>query len=747
MKYLLLFFGLGLCLAVAAAAPAGTWSLIVGHSNDVHGGIDSSEATFMNPEFPPQLGGGASAARLIDQLRAIARQEHKGFLLLDTGDIFQGTLVGTKTKGDAVVRYMNEVGYEAWVLGNHEFDLGRAVPEGLMQQAEFAVLSANVIDTTGGVRRPFARPYLIRDYGVMKVGIVGITTCGTTRASFSENVKNLVFEPEVPTLAAYRDTLRALGCDVVIAACHLGLPFDRWEASDDVDRREQEGWKSPFASNAMELARRVSGIDILFAGDIHVGYQEPWVDPVNHTPCFQGYGRGTNLLAVEFQFDLGTKKLPGWKTFQDDGTLITLMSDRFPRERAIAQGIDTTAARVEQGYNEVIGEAVIPVTRTGEGESLLGNLIADAMRWKLKGDLALTNKGGVRTDLPAGNITPHDVFNVLPFDNTLSAVTVTGRFMKELIEDKVAYGGSGLYASGHARGDRPRQAARRARDDAWKSAASPASPIRDYRLVTTDYLLEGNSGMEKLVSLRDQAAVESGVYMRDADHRVHPRAFAAASQARRPLAGAELRKKFEIRVRSGGRGDGAILTTFATEHRPQHTFEERNMLRTLGMLFVLLSLALTASAQIMINEFYYDKPGAEVPDAKFVEVFGPAGTSLAGYSIVGINGASGADYLTVALTGTIPDDGYYVVGGASAGNVDQVAAIDLQNAGYSSTPECDAVELRQGSTVVDHVCYGACSGDVCLFGCGPAQRAGLRSAVLRSGQVHRARRRSHGHGH
>ena len=104
---------------------------------------------------------------------------------------------------------------------------------------------------------------------------------------------------------------------------------------------------------------------------------------------------------------------------------------------------------------------MIPITRTGEGESLLGNLICDAMCWKLKGDIAITNKGGVRTDLPSGIITPRDVFNVLPFDNTLSAVTVTGQLhASELIEDKVAYGGSGLYVSGMRVLDRPLAAAR-----------------------------------------------------------------------------------------------------------------------------------------------------------------------------------------------------------------------------------------------------------------------------------------------
>ncbi len=502
------------CILMCTAS-AGTWSLVVLHSNDVHGGVDSSEATFMNPEFPPQLGGGASAARLITRMREHCKQTGKGFLLLDTGDIFQGTLVGTKSKGEAVMRFMNEVGYDAWVIGNHEFDLGRNVCEDLMKQAEFPTLSSNIFDTTATGVKLFAQPYLIKDFGPLSVGIVGITTTGTTRASFEDNLKHLYFAPETKALAAYRDTVRAKGADVVIAACHLGLPFDRWDAWDDLERWEKEGWKSDYARNAMELARRVDGIDLMFCGDIHVGYEKPWVDPVTHTPCFQGYGRGTNLHAIEFVFDLETKTLVEWKTFEDEGVLITLLSERFPRDRKIAETIDTVAARVEIGFNEKIGEAIIPITRTGETESLAGNLICDAMLWRLKGDISITNKGGVRTDFPQGNITPRDVFNVLPFDNTLGAVTVTGAFVKELIEDKVAYGGSGMYVGGmKVKVDRSRPKGDRV--ISLEIGGKPYVPDAEYRLVTTDYLLEGNSGMEKLASLRSQAAVESGVYMREA---------------------------------------------------------------------------------------------------------------------------------------------------------------------------------------------------------------------------------------
>ncbi|MDD2424218.1 MAG: multifunctional 2',3'-cyclic-nucleotide 2'-phosphodiesterase/5'-nucleotidase/3'-nucleotidase, partial [Candidatus Cloacimonetes bacterium] len=84
-------------------------------SNDVHGGIDRSEATFMNPEFPPQLGGGASAASLIKQVRSF-RSPTRETLLLDAGDFFQGRPVGTVTQGRAVIEYMNAVGYDAMTL-------------------------------------------------------------------------------------------------------------------------------------------------------------------------------------------------------------------------------------------------------------------------------------------------------------------------------------------------------------------------------------------------------------------------------------------------------------------------------------------------------------------------------------------------------------------------------------------------------------------------------------------------------
>lgn len=513
--FLLTLFLCSLVIADSSLA-AEPQRILVVHTNDMHGGIDQSVASFMNPEFPPALGGAASAARVVQTLREKAAQDGMGFLLVDCGDIWQGTMIGTKTSGRAVMDYMNTIGYDAMIIGNHEFDLGRKMLEdSCLSRAKFPILSCNIYDSTATGVRLYVRPYIIKEVGGLKIAIIGVTTTGTEWMSFSENIRGLYFAPEVPQVQAYIDTVRALGADLVFVASHLGLPYDRLEAWHELEERAAKGWTSGYARNAMDLARRLHGVDAIFCGDIHVGYQEPWVDPVTHVPCFQGYAKGTSIAAIEFEIDPETKTISQWKPYADQGVLLTLFADQFPRDQKIAGAIDPEAARVEKGFDEPIGETLVNLYRIGEGESLMGNLVCDAMRWKLQGDAAFTNQGGIRADIGPGSITPRDVFAVLPFDNHLVSVQLSGAFLKELFEDKLVYGGSGLFVSGmEVVVDRKRPAGDRI--TVFKIGGQDVTPDRLYRVVTIDYLLEGNSGMTKLAAYSSQAGAETGILMRDA---------------------------------------------------------------------------------------------------------------------------------------------------------------------------------------------------------------------------------------
>ena len=111
-------------LLCTAATNAEIIRLTVVHTNDIHGGIDPSEATFMSRDFPPKLGGGPSMISFLQDARREVESRGGRFLLLDAGDIFQGTPVGTVTKGRAVIDFMNLAGYDALALGNHDFDEG-----------------------------------------------------------------------------------------------------------------------------------------------------------------------------------------------------------------------------------------------------------------------------------------------------------------------------------------------------------------------------------------------------------------------------------------------------------------------------------------------------------------------------------------------------------------------------------------------------------------------------------------------
>ncbi len=127
---------------------------------------------------------------------------------------------------------------------------------------------------------------------------------------------------------------------------------------------------------------------------------------------------------------------------------------------------------------------------------------------------------------------------------------------------------------------------------------------------------------------------------------------------------------------------------------------------------MLCLLAPLAFGQVMLNEILYDTIGDDDTSIMYTEIYGPAGTDLTGWTIVGINGNGGAPYLTITLSGSIPADGYFVVGGSAAQNVDQVLAHDWQNAGSATGVSCDGIDLRNaGGTTVDHLCYGECDSD------------------------------------
>jgi len=248
---------------------------------------------------------------------------------------------------------------------------------------------------------------------------------------------------------------------------------------------------------------------------LHLGYQEPWVDPVNHTICLQNYGNGGNLGWLKVTIDQPTKSVVDYFYPSDQGTLMLLQEDQFWPDSVIASYIQAQQEKYEAGFREVIGTTQTELSRSGVGESPMYNLVTDAMRIQAQADFSFTNYGGVRADLKVGPITREDIFKVLPFGNQIVEFQADGKFLKKIIEDKIRGNQRGLAISGG------KIVYNNTRPDGDKITeflidGKPLEADKMYRIATTDYLMEGNSGLSILKEIPVEKVAYTGTLLRDA---------------------------------------------------------------------------------------------------------------------------------------------------------------------------------------------------------------------------------------
>jgi 2',3'-cyclic-nucleotide 2'-phosphodiesterase (5'-nucleotidase family) len=518
-------------LALALLVPSSGWATDDGlmrfsivYTNDIHGGIDRSGATFMNREFPPPLGGAASAVTYIERLRERARERGDHVLVIDQGDIFQGTPVGNYRKGESVIEYFNHIGIDLWTVGNHDFDEGSENLWHLIEMSDMPVLSANMVWEETGEPVEQVRPYVIKDYDGVKVAIIGLTTTDTPKMAFPEHVQGVRFLPEIETARRYVAEVREKGADIVIVSGHMGLPYDP-EAGylkmiEEEEEREAEEVREPleerkWGPSAMEISHYVPGIDVFVGGHIHKGFDKPWEEPSNHTLHVQTYGRGSGVGHIDVLINRETGSIAGYEHPSYRGDLITLFEDEWWPDPETSSMVGEMVAEAEQGMDAIVGHTDVDLTRGGEGETRMGNLVCDAMREEVSADFAFTNLGGIRDEIPAGPVTPRQVFRVLPFGNSLMVYEIDGRLLKEIIEYRVSDDHHGVYMSGgkivynKTRPDYDRVTHFTIGGEQWR-------PDEIYRVVTSDFLAAGNAGLYMLPGIPEEQKMRTSTTCMDA---------------------------------------------------------------------------------------------------------------------------------------------------------------------------------------------------------------------------------------
>ncbi|MCF7808117.1 MAG: hypothetical protein K9M49_04475 [Candidatus Marinimicrobia bacterium] len=330
--------------ALALSVSAGeTLKLHVLFTNDIHGAIKADKAWFMNPSYPPDLGGGAAMSAYVNETRELAEENNEAVLLLDGGNFFQGTSIGMSDSGRTMVDWMNKMAYDALVPGIQDFIYGVDNIEKLAERADFPFLAANLEGDLS----------LIEDYTIIeqqgvRIGIVGITTSALKNMLLPWNTEGITVLPEIENARAAVEDLSKQDVDIIIGLCHLGVPYDRAQEYEDFatellqESDEAETWKEDM--NALEFARLYDGLSVIFSGGTNAGYNLPWEDPVTHTLVYQGYGNGSNIGHAILTFDVRSGQLLKVEKPTYRGNLITLTADDVPPDEEMVTWIKKKSA-------------------------------------------------------------------------------------------------------------------------------------------------------------------------------------------------------------------------------------------------------------------------------------------------------------------------------------------------------------------------------------------------------------------
>jgi len=462
--FLLLILPLVLSLGNAYPAPRAIQVQLI-HTNDLHGRLLPDKAGKAASD-PQKAGGLAELAGLIKSLK----KNYPGkTILLDGGDFAQGTLESNYFYGEPEIRFFNYLGYDALELGNHDFDWGLKQLQKTLKSAEFAVLGANIKYKVTGKHLSPVKPYLVKEIAGVKIGIIGVITPETPKISKLGNVEGILFFSPVKIIRACIAQLKAKGVKTFIVLSHCGIEEDE------------------------EIARQVPQINLIVGAHSHTWLQTPV--KIGKTLILQAYCYGRVLGAVNLTIDKATGEIVGYRP---QATTIPILAGQIKPDQTFSQILAPYLAAVKSPKAEVRGYCRIVLNREGayRGEdSLLGDLITDAMREATKAQAAVYNLGGIRSDFGPGPITYGEIFSVLPFDDNTVTIKIRGAELQKKLEQSLKGDSATLQISGITFSYDPSWPQGK-RIKNLEIAGEPLQPQRSYTIAITDFLLGGGDGFD-----------------------------------------------------------------------------------------------------------------------------------------------------------------------------------------------------------------------------------------------------------
>lgn len=374
--------------------------------HDFHGTLFPREYNWSDGR---PIGGAATLKTIMDTAEAECKCPT---FRLDGGDQMQGTLASNLTKGASTVKVFNVIGIDAAAVGNHELDWGIDTFINRQSEANYAWLAANVFETRTGHRPKWALPYTILDKSGVRVAIIGFMTTDTKYIVSPSTVAGLEFRGGLSGIQDALEEVQRHSPDFTIVLAHAGAWFDGTI------------WRGEIMETAKSLVP--GSVDLIVSGHSHAFAKTVQ----NGIPIIQAGSNGRAVGIVDL-----IKTLDGSLTFNI--RVDTVFADQVCPDTTVLKTLALYQSRVDSLAKLKITTLKGPLTRLG-AQHALGNLIADVIRTTASADVAVTNNGGIRADLPAGPVNYGQIYEVLPFGNKIVRIDLPGRILKKVLEHTVS---------------------------------------------------------------------------------------------------------------------------------------------------------------------------------------------------------------------------------------------------------------------------------------------------------------------
>lgn len=399
-------------------------SITILYTNDEHGWMEGSN-------------GYGSAADLVGLWREKEgySEEKNDFLILSGGDMWTGPAISTWFEGESMAEVMNKMNYTAAAIGNHEFDFKIEGLKKRMELSSFPFLSANIREKSSGQNPDFITQYIVKEVNGIKVGIIGLTSTDTPLTTFPDNVKDYNFISYAQALEEIVPFVKNEGVEIIIVLGHI---------------------------NSYDMANLVPKASELGISVITGGHNNQLVaDVINGVAIIEGGNRFENYAKLEITYNYETKMVTELlPSFYDNigGT----------PDSEVENIIEYWRTQTDNALSEVIGYADKTIERYSWE---MWNMVIDAWFYSFpNADVTMTNYGGIRQSIPSGDITLATIVSLLPFDNSIIQLELSGEELIQCINNDIIIGGINIIGGNNF------------------SDGTPIEQNTDYSVYTIDYV-------------------------------------------------------------------------------------------------------------------------------------------------------------------------------------------------------------------------------------------------------------------